>query len=371
MATSGRTLAEGMEREGAAQDRAGGGESGPPRAGRQGRDDRRRQNPGGESAGGHAGPKASSACPDCGERAVTEGCEVVCPNCGLVVSEYRVRHGPEWRYDEDTPAGEGRRRCNGRPERASDNPGWARTRIGTRRERRRATSRGIGFHRMATLHTRASDYETEVLNHAIPEIKRLCSRLDVRGDTVERACGIFRRARSAGFLSRRRIETVAGAAVYVACREHRVPHLPSDVAAVLRLSEDDLCGSTVPVDAMLRAFRGLCRADEVHVEPYPLTPLDYVPRVASRLGAPPATRLRSRAIARAAIEAGAVADRAPGCVAGASLDLAIAESDRVEASHVDVADAAGYTVETLRDVRQAIEGSLAVDAIDGGCALSG
>lgn len=304
-----------------------------------------------------------SACPECGGRTVEEDYEVLCRSCGLVVSERRLERGPEWRYDE-SETGWGGRRCNGAPERASRNPGWARTRIGTYAERERASSRAVGFHRLERLHNLASDYETEVLNHAIPEVKRICSGLDLRGDTVERACGIFRRARSAGFLSSRRIETVAGASVYVACREHRIPRLPRDVAEVLRLTDDDLAGSTAPVDAMLRAFRSLCQADGVPIRPYPLTALDYVPRFASALDLAGATRRRGRALAAAAIETGATANRAPACVAGASLDLAISASRVDEASHVDVADATGYTVETLRDVRQVLEGSLAVDAVE-------
>lgn len=278
---------------------------------------------------------------------------MVCRGCGLVISEYRLQHGPEWRYEEETP-GSGRRRCNGAPERASRNPGWARTRVGTHAERRRASSRAVEFHRLERLHTLASDYETEVLNHAIPEIKRVCSRLDLRGDTVERACGVFREARSAGFLSRRRVETVAGASVYVACREHRVPRRPADVAAVLRLTEDDLSGSTVPADAMLRAFRGLCRAEGVRIRPYPLTPMDYLPRFASALDVGPTARCRARAIAKSAVETGAAANRAPGCVAGASLDLAIATTSG-ETTHIEVARATGYAVETLRDVRKLLD----------------
>lgn len=305
-----------------------------------------------------------SGCPECGDRAVAEGCESICRGCGLVVAEYRIRHGPEWRHDGETPAGRGRRRCNGQPERPSKNPGWARTRVGTHAERRRASTRGVRFQRLVGLHTRADDYETEVLNHAIPEVKRLCSALDLRGDTVERACWLFRRARSSGFLAHRRIETVAGAAVYVACREHRVPRLPRDVAAALRLTDDDLQGSTEPVDAMVRAFRGFCKADGVHVEPHPLTPLDYVPRFASTLDLSPATGRRGRAIATAAIDAGAVPNRAPGSVAGASLDLATV-ADGTEATTTDVAAATGYTAETIREVRRRIEASLPPAALDG------
>ncbi len=307
-------------------------------------------------------------CPECGTRTVAENYELVCRHCGLVVSERRVQRGPEWRYDDTSPAGRGGRRCNGAPARASRNPGWARTMIGTYAERERASSPAVGFHRLERLHTQASDYETEVLNHAIPEIKRVCSALDLRGDTVGRACGIFRQARSAGYLENRRIETVAGASVYGTCREHRIPRLPADVASVLRVTAQDLAGSTTPVDAMLRAFRGLCKADGVTVRPYPLTPLEYVPRFASTLDLPAPTRRLGRAVATAAVESGAAPNRAPGCVAGAALELAIV-STGCDLTYVAVADATGYAVETLRDVRQTLEDSVAVEEAIGNSRL--
>lgn len=44
--------------------------------------------------------KAMERCPVCSTKVVTERGEVVCTQCGLVVSEVVVDMGPEWRVFE-------------------------------------------------------------------------------------------------------------------------------------------------------------------------------------------------------------------------------------------------------------------------------
>jgi len=44
----------------------------------------------------------SNQCPECDGRVTTNAVETVCEECGLVVDEQRIDHGPEWRgFDED------------------------------------------------------------------------------------------------------------------------------------------------------------------------------------------------------------------------------------------------------------------------------
>lgn len=298
-----------------------------------------------------------AGCPDCGGRVRRTDWEFVCDDCGLVVGDARLSRGPEWRHDE------GGRRCNGRPAAASTNPGWGRTAIGTDRERREASTAAVAFGRLAGLQARSVDYDARLLNHALPEVKRVCGALDLRGDTVERACGLFRRARTTGFLERRCVETVAGAAVYAACREHRAARLPADVAAVLRLTAEDLPGSTDPVDAMLRAYRRMREAGDIPIAAYPPTAPEFVPRFASSLDVPGETRRRARTIAVRACRSGSAGSRRPSCVAGAALALAAATTGEA-VGDADVAAVADVSVETLRDARRALEDAPAVERIE-------
>ena len=44
----------------------------------------------------------SNQCPECDGRVTTNSIETVCEDCGLVVDEYQIDHGPEWRrFDND------------------------------------------------------------------------------------------------------------------------------------------------------------------------------------------------------------------------------------------------------------------------------
>jgi len=44
----------------------------------------------------------SNQCPECDGRVTTNAVETVCEDCGLVINEQRIDHGPEWRsFDED------------------------------------------------------------------------------------------------------------------------------------------------------------------------------------------------------------------------------------------------------------------------------
>jgi hypothetical protein len=44
----------------------------------------------------------SNQCPECNGRVTTNTVETVCEDCGLVIEEQRLDHGPKWRgFDED------------------------------------------------------------------------------------------------------------------------------------------------------------------------------------------------------------------------------------------------------------------------------
>jgi transcription initiation factor TFIIB len=46
--------------------------------------------------------RGSSGCPECGGTVHTNSVETTCDDCGLVLSEHPIDHGPEWRsFDDD------------------------------------------------------------------------------------------------------------------------------------------------------------------------------------------------------------------------------------------------------------------------------
>jgi len=54
--------------------------------------------------GGHEAGEAParSTCPDRVGRVVTSDAETVCTDCGLVIADQQIDHGPEWRYADET-----------------------------------------------------------------------------------------------------------------------------------------------------------------------------------------------------------------------------------------------------------------------------
>ena len=44
---------------------------------------------------------SANQCPECDGRVTTNAVETICEECGLVIDEQRIDHGPEWRgFDE-------------------------------------------------------------------------------------------------------------------------------------------------------------------------------------------------------------------------------------------------------------------------------
>jgi len=45
---------------------------------------------------------STNPCPECDGRVTTNAIETICEDCGLVIDEQRIDHGPEWRtHDQD------------------------------------------------------------------------------------------------------------------------------------------------------------------------------------------------------------------------------------------------------------------------------
>lgn len=44
----------------------------------------------------------ATQCPECDGRIITDAVETICEDCGLIIDEQQIDHGPEWRaYDDD------------------------------------------------------------------------------------------------------------------------------------------------------------------------------------------------------------------------------------------------------------------------------
>ncbi|SEH64424.1 Transcription initiation factor IIB (TFIIB) [Halopenitus malekzadehii] len=282
---------------------------------------------------------SESGCPECDGRVRPDGTERVCTDCGLVVGEDRIDHGPEWRSfaDDDTnPERTGAPRTRARHDRGLSTEIGRPTRATARKRRR--------FARLRTHHNRARIGSKRDRNrvYAFTEIRRLCDVLGVPDGIRDQACTLFESAQDADLLRGRSIEGFAAASVYAATRAANVSRTVPEVCAAAKATADEHAAA---FDAMNR---------ELGLPIGAIDPTEYLPRFASTLSCSTAVESRARELADAALEAGLIGGKNPGGVAAACLYTASREHDSglTQREAADVADVTPVTVRgTYVDLR--------------------
>jgi transcription initiation factor TFIIB len=272
-------------------------------------------------------------CPECSGRLTTDGTETICGQCGLVVDEYRIDHGPEWRSfadDETSPARTGAPLTQSRHDRGLSTDIGRSTRVKGRKRRR--------LSRMRTQHNRAQISSKRERNqvYAFTEIRRLVGALSLPKHVRESACSLFRSAQKADLLQGRSLEGFAAATVYATCRVCSVSRTVEEVVEAAKATEAE----------HRAAYRALNR--ELDVATGPIHPVEYVPRYASELDVSETVRRRAEAHARRLRESGDAAGRNPSGVAAACLYTAAREVG-TSLTQQDAAEVAGVTPVTVRN----------------------
>jgi transcription initiation factor TFIIB len=290
------------------------------------------------AASSRTGATDGRGCPECDGRLDASGDEVACTDCGLIVDEYRIDHGPEWRSfaDDDTDP-----ERTGAPLTRSRHDRGLSTEIGHTRvkgRKRRQWARMRRQHNRARISTKRERNQV----YAFTEIRRLVGALSLPDDVTEQACTLFRSAQDADLLQGRSLEGFAAASVYAACRVAGVARTAEEVVDVARADE-----------AERRAAYGAMNR-ELGLPIGPTDPVEYVPRFASQLDVPTGVERRARELAREAVETGVAPGRDPSGVAAACLYTAAVEADAdlTQQRAADVADVTPVTVRnTYTDLR--------------------
>ena len=281
-------------------------------------------------------------CPECESAVVRdpERGERVCGECGLVVDDGEIDHGPEWRAF-DAAEREERSRV-GAPTTSTIHDRGLSTEIGWRdadasgrrlSERKRQRMRRL---RRWNERFRARNAHERNLKQALGEIDRMASALGVPDPTRETASVVYRRALERDMLPGRSIEGVATAALYAATREAGIPRSVAELTAVSRVDSLEIT----------RTYRYLVR--ELGLSIAPPDPLDYLGRFASRLDLPDETEMQARELLEAGKRAGVHSGRHPvGLVASAI--YAAATLTNVELTQSDVSEATDVSEVTIRN----------------------
>ncbi|SEO91252.1 transcription initiation factor TFIIB [Halogranum amylolyticum] len=287
-------------------------------------------------------PDERFVCPECGGQLNTDGAhgETVCTECGLVVDEDEIDHGPEWRAfdskEKDQKSRVGAPTTNMMHDKGlSTNIGWQdKDAYGNSLSSRQREK----MQRLRTWNERfrTRDSKERNLKQALGEIERMGSALGLPKNVRETASVIYRRALSDDLLPGRSIESVATSSIYAAARQANLPRTIDDVAAVSR------------VDAMefKRAYRYIVR--ELSLEVAPPDPENYVAKYASDLDASDRLVERTHDLLQRAKDEGIHSGKNPVGLAAAALYAAgLLTSEKY--TQGEISDATSISEVTIRN----------------------
>lgn len=292
---------------------------------------------------------AAERCMECSGRLRTEGGEISCRECGLIIDD-QLLDGREARFRAVEDGGSGPR--TGPPLTALRHDRGLSGEVGypTRDARGqplsgRARNR---MHRLRTQHARARFATTAEQNlaYACSEIRRIASGLELPTSLQEVAATLYRRAQAADLIRGRSIERVVGGALYAACRCASYHRSVEEIAHESGYSTHDVEAGY----RLLNVEFGL--AAEI------VTPRTVVAAVASECGVSAATEARAYEYTTVAADAGISNGRHPGGVAAGCL-YAAGLDEGVTLSQQHIATQAGVSTPTLRarynDLRAVLE----------------
>ncbi|SFR42922.1 Transcription initiation factor IIB (TFIIB) [Halogeometricum rufum] len=282
-------------------------------------------------------------CPECGSTnlAADDGRgETVCEDCGLVVEEDEIDHGPEWRAfdsaEKDEKSRVGAPTTNMMHDKGlSTNIGW---------QDKDAYGNSLSSNqrqKMQRLRTwnerfRTRDSKERNLKQALGEIDRMASALGLPDNVRETASVIYRRALDDDLLPGRSIEGVATSALYAAARMAGTPRSLDEITVVSRVDKDEIS----------RTYRYVVR--ELGLEIEPADPEQYVPRFASELGLTDESERHARQLLKTAKEQGIHSGKSPvGLAAAAIYAASLLANEKVTQS--EVSEVANISEVTIRN----------------------
>ncbi|MDS0478312.1 transcription initiation factor IIB family protein [Natrinema sp. 1APR25-10V2] len=285
---------------------------------------------------------SANQCPECNGRVTTNAVETVCEDCGLVIDEQRIDHGPEWRaYDDEE--------CErtGAPLTAARHDRGLSTEIGRGTDAKGNEISGQKRRRLARMRReqtrgRWRSKAERNLAHGLGEVRRLASALELSDSVRDQACQLFRSAQNEDLLRGRSIEAIGAASVYGACRCNGLSRLVDDVNEMAHVAES----------RVTNAYKTL--NEELGLPAEPVSPSMFVPRLASDLECPDEIRQRARTLAEQAEKCGVTTGVHPAGFAAACLYKAGQEQGQW-VTQSDVAETGNVTPTTVRTHHETLD----------------
>ncbi|MGB7678455.1 MAG: TFIIB-type zinc ribbon-containing protein [Nitrososphaeraceae archaeon] len=267
--------------------------------------------------------------------------EIICSNCGMVISD-KIEDAihPERRMYtfED---GEKNVRTGAPSSLARHDMGLS-TIIG--RENKDASGQKIDTDMHSKLERlRVLDFRTRMhtsgdrnFMRAFGQLERLKEKLSLSDSIVEKAAYLYRKVQERGLIRGRTIDSMLAAAVYSACREMETPRTIKDIAAKNNVKRKDVA----------RSYRLLVL--ELGIRIPLVNPMKCVARVANRLSISEKTRHQALSIMEEVVNRKITAGKEPMGLAATVLYASSIKTDE-KIPQKDIAAASGVTEVTIRN----------------------
>ncbi len=271
-------------------------------------------------------------CPRCGSINIIEDSdtgELVCAECGLVISVGIASNMKDWRaFDSDEYVKRAHTGAPISPVRPSF--GLDTGIIG----QDSASKKSVRKLRRTKRHV--SDSKEKTIEPALMKIKEIADALNIPEETVEDAARLYRMAAHKGLVKGRSMDAMVAAVVYAACRRTEVPRTLENVASFFNLKEKDVG----------RSFRFLFRKLGIKIPPPKAERYAY--QICTKLNLPEEVAAQATRILKIAKELGATMGREPVGVAAAAVYMACNEMG-IHRTQRELAQAAEVTEVTVRN----------------------
>jgi len=290
---------------------------------------------------------AADTCPECGGSLDTDGGEIACRDCAVVIERCRLdRRGPRIFTEDDTSKAR-----TGAPLTDTRHDRGLSTEIGHRIDGNGNTlsaKKQRQLNRLRREHSRAQWRSKAERNLAtgLSEIARITTDLELADSLQEQASSLFRTAQENDLLVGRSVESIAAASVYATCRLNEATRTLNEVAAV----------ASVSGDRVENGYRTLNAELELPVPPQ--SPVPYLPSITAEFDLPAQVEQEARELATSAHESGVSSGTHPAGFAGACLTVA-ATSMADPPTQLAIADAADVSAATVRSHRDRLTPFLA------------
>ena len=269
-----------------------------------------------------------------------ESGEIICRNCGIVLSDRAQESRPEWRAFTTEEAND--RSRTGIPSSLARHDMGLSTVIG--RTDKDASGRVLDVAMRSTMgRLRAWDFRTQAhsptdrnLRQAFSELDRLKDKLGVSEAVIEKTAYIYRKAQERGLVRGRTISAMVGASLYIACRESGASRTLKDIAEIGNIKRKDLA----------RIYRLVVMQLDLKI---PLVdPMKCIVKVANKANLSERTKRVAMEIMKNVTKSGISAGKDPMGLAASVLYLACLNTGESR-TQTDIAEAAGVTEVTVRN----------------------